>query len=263
MPEDAADAVLNKVKHFTIGFGRAGDTPAAKGSGVLIKQGELYGILTCAHVNDHLRELNQPVGLVRLNRGLAGQAGILNMNEVVSYRVGEEPWTAGTLDLAFIHLPAHLVGNIAKDSVFLDIERNYTKPEPDPCSSLVRTHSVFGLVEEFTGATTRDKGMATTALKGVLTPGTLLDLFAVNPTLECFADNFADLPGSFGGTSGGGLWRVYLRQREDGGFEVIHYRLIGIASREEGGPPPRIACQGVGWVDPILQDVRRRMSNDG
>ena len=30
MPVDVADAVLDKVKHFTIGFGRAGDTPAAK-----------------------------------------------------------------------------------------------------------------------------------------------------------------------------------------------------------------------------------------
>jgi hypothetical protein len=64
MPEDAADAVLNKVKHFTIGFGRAGEEPAAKGSGVLTKHGELYGILTCAHVSDYLRELKQPPPLV-------------------------------------------------------------------------------------------------------------------------------------------------------------------------------------------------------
>ena len=57
MPEDVADAVLDKVKHFTIGFGRAGDTPAAKGTGVLIKHGEVHGILTCAHVDKHLREI--------------------------------------------------------------------------------------------------------------------------------------------------------------------------------------------------------------
>jgi len=34
MPKEVADAVLDKVKQFTIGFGRAGDDPAAKGSGV-------------------------------------------------------------------------------------------------------------------------------------------------------------------------------------------------------------------------------------
>jgi hypothetical protein len=55
-----ADATLNKVKQFTVGFGRAGEKPAAKGSGVLVKQGELTGILTCAHVAAHLRELKQP-----------------------------------------------------------------------------------------------------------------------------------------------------------------------------------------------------------
>jgi hypothetical protein len=71
---------------------------------------------------------------------------------------------------------------------------------------LIRTHSVFGLVEEFTGATTREKGMATTLLQGVLTPGALLDLSAVNPTLECFEDNLHVLPDSFGGTSGGGCF---------------------------------------------------------
>ena len=58
-----ADATLNKVKQFTVGLGRAGEKPAAKGSGVLVKQGELTGILTCAHVATHLRELKRPVTL--------------------------------------------------------------------------------------------------------------------------------------------------------------------------------------------------------
>ncbi len=120
MLEEIADAVLDKVKHFTIGFGRAGEEPAAKGSGVLIKHGELHGILTCAHVDKYLRELKQPVGLVRLNRRLAQQSGTLNMEEVFSYAAGEEPWTKGGDDIAFIYLPPHFVGNIAKDCVFLD-----------------------------------------------------------------------------------------------------------------------------------------------
>jgi hypothetical protein len=259
MPEDVADAVLDKVKHFTIGFGRAGDTPAAKGTGVLIKHGELHGILTCAHVDKHLRELKQPVGLVRLNRGLAQQSGTLNMDEVLSYAAGEEPWTTGD-DISFIHLPPHLVGNIKKDCVFLDAEKNFSKPEPDDRSSLIQAHSVFGLVEQFTGATTRQNGRATTLLRGVLTSGVLRDFEALTATLECFEENLPDLPDSFGGTSGGGLWRVYMRKRDDGSFEAVHHRLIGIASREDKGSPPRITCQGMGRVEAILEGVRRRMS---
>jgi hypothetical protein len=51
MPQGVADAVLDRVKQFTTGFARAGDTPAAKGTGVLVKHGELHGILTCANVD--------------------------------------------------------------------------------------------------------------------------------------------------------------------------------------------------------------------
>jgi hypothetical protein len=262
MPEDVAGAVLDKVKHFTIGFGRAGDTPAAKGTGVLIRHGELHGILTCAHVDKYLRELKQPVGLVRLNRGLAQQFGTIDMEEVFSYAAGEEPWTKGGEDISFIHLPPQLVGNIAKDCVFLDAEKNFSKPEPDNRSSLIPAYSVFGLVEEFTGATTRQDGMATTLLKGVLTSGVLRDVDALTATLECFKENLPDLPDSFGGTSGGGLWRVYVRKRDDGSFEAIHHRLIGIASQEDKSSPPRITCQGMGQVEAMLEGVRRGMSGE-
>jgi hypothetical protein len=262
MTQDVADAVLDKVRHFTIGFGRAGDTPAAKGTGVLIRHGELHGILTCAHVDRHLRQLKQPVGLVRLNRGLAQQSGTLNMDEVLSYAAGEEPWTKGDDDISFVHLPPHLVGDIAKHCVFLDADKNFSKPEPDDRLSLIQVHAVFGLVEQFTGSTTRQNGSVTTLLKGVLTSGILRDFEVLPATLECFEENLPDLPASFGGTSGGGLWRVYVRKREDGRFEAVHHRLIGIASREDKGLPPRITCQGMGRIEAMLEGARRRMSGE-
>lgn len=263
MREEIADAVLDKVKHYTIGFGRAGDKPAAKGSGVLIRHGEVHGILTCAHVDEYLRDkvkVKQPVGLVRLNLGQAQQAGVLDMGDVFTHVAGQEPWTPQGEDIAFIHLPPDLVSNIARDCVFLDIEKNLTKSEPENRSSLIQGHSVFGLVEEFTGATTRQSGIATTVLKGVLTSGTLLNIDAQTATLECFKVNLPDLPCSFGGTSGGGLWRVYVQRSADGKFEVVHSRLIGIASYEHNGSPPRISCQGPGRIEALLEAVRRGMS---
>ena len=171
------------MKHFTIGFGRAGETPSAKGSGVLVTLDELTGILTCAHVATYLRELKQPVGLIRLNQGPAAQYGILNMNQVNSHVAGEEPWPAGSEDIAFIHLPPHLAGNIKKDCAFFDINKNFAKPQPNDRSLLIQCHSVFGLVEDFTGATTRQDRKVTTLLKGVLTPGVLRDISPLNATL--------------------------------------------------------------------------------
>jgi hypothetical protein len=206
--------------------------------------------------------LKQPVGLVRLNRGLAQQYGTLDMGDVFSHAAGEEPWDKGDDDISFIRLPPNLVGNIARDCVFLDAKMNFSKPEPEDRASLIPAYSVFGLVEEFTGATTRQSGMATTMLKGVLTSGIPRDFGALNATLECFPQNIAYLPNSFGGTSGGGLWRVYVRKAGDGTFEPVHYRLIGIASREENGSPPRIICQGMGRVEALLESVRRGMSGE-
>jgi hypothetical protein len=258
MARDLADAVLDRAAQFTVGFARAGETPAAKGSGVLMKHGELHGILTCAHVDKYLRTLKQPVGLLRFNRGAVQQFGTLDMGDVFSYAAGEEPWDKGDDDICFIHLSPDLVGNIAKDCVFLDADRNFTKPEPEDRSSLIPAFSVFGLVEDFTGATTRQNGMATTNLKGVLTSGIMRDFGALNSTLECFEQNVPDLPASFGGTSGGGLWRVYARQDTEGSFEAVHHRLMGIASREElDFSPPRIICQGMGRVEALLESVRR------
>src|SRR5262249_3869833 len=109
MPEEISDAVLDKVKHFTIGFGRAGGTPAAKGSGALDKHGDVPGVWAVALVGKPLGKLNQAVGLVRVNRGVAQQSGTLNMDEVFTYAAGEDPWTKGDDDSAFIHLPPLLV----------------------------------------------------------------------------------------------------------------------------------------------------------
>ena len=151
-------------------FARAGETPAAKGSGVLANYKGLAGILTCGHVDTYIRSLKQPIGLVRFNRGLAEQFGTIDLDEVFTHIAGEEPWELGSDDIGFIRLPPHLVGNFAKDCVFLDIERNFAKPDPDSRSELFGVHAVFGLVEAFTGETTRENKRATTRLRGVLTP---------------------------------------------------------------------------------------------
>lgn len=262
MFEKVSDAVLEKLWHFTIGFGRAGDTPAAKGSGVLVKYGEVKGILTCAHVTDSLCKLKQPVGIVWLNRGLRDQSATLNLNAVNVYAAGEYPWEGD--DIAFIHLPAHLAANFEKNGVFLDAEKNLAKGGAEDGAGLGLVNAAFGMVECFTGETTRQGGVATTRLRGVLTPGTLFVVDDANFILECFEQNIPDLPSSFGGTSGGGLWRVRVRARDDGTCESIQHRLIGIASSEDlKVTPPRINCQGLSRIEALLRSVAEKLAGNG
>lgn len=246
LADAVAGAVLEKVKQFTVGFAIAGDDPAVKGSGVLIKYEGIAGILTCAHVIKSLDKINRPVGLVRFRRNSSEQYGVLDLNQVPKYGAGEEPWEKSEFDLAFIQLPAHLVGSIGRDAVFLNGERNFEKPEPDGTTQLMLVHSAFGLVEEFTGETVRSNGRATTRLRGVLTSGIVSAPNERDFKLECFAENVPDLPDSFGGTSGGGVWRCFLRKSEGDTVEVVHHRLIGIASQQDlTTSPPKIVSQGM------------------
>ena len=115
-------------------------------------------------------------------------------------------------------------------------------------------HTVCGLVEEFSGPTTRESGgLVKRGLKAVLTPGRIVEKDGGTTTLECLERNISDLPGSFGGTSGGGLWRVNLRAREDGSPEIVELRLRGIASWEDrNARPPRIVCQEIGRLAQII-----------
>ena len=119
-------------------------------------------------------------------------------------------------------------------------------------------NAVCGLVEEYSGPTVRQKGgVASTGLRAVLTPGTFTSTDDNNTAvIQCFAENVPDLPSTFGGSSGGGLWRVYMRVRE-GRHEIEHFRLIGIASRDDHAvKPPQIICQGLRRIAWVLQKAR-------
>lgn len=107
-------------------------------------------------------------------------------------------------------------------------------------------------MEEFSGPTTRESGLVRTGLKAVLTPGRIVEKDGHTTTLEC-------LERSFGGTSGGGLWRIHLRADADGNPEIVDTRLRGIASWEDRAmQPPQIVCQGLGRVAHMIGAVHER-----
>jgi hypothetical protein len=251
-----SEAAIVAVRDYTVGFARAGDVPAAKGTGVLVSYKGVHGIITAAHVDRYLRTLDGPIGIVRLNRGLTNQSSVFHLDEVLSFAAGENPYPDD--DISFIHVPPHFVGDIGRSCSFLPLERNFEVDEPSE-TGLVHTYSIFGMVEEFTGATTRNNGVATTAMKGVLTPGRMLSLDAQVGVLECHRENIPDLPYSFGGTSGGGLWQLYFRKGDDGKYSVVHKRLIGIASSEEREKPHKIRCQSLNRILGIAEGAYGRV----
>lgn len=123
-----------------------------------------------------------------------------------------------------------------------------------------RTHvdAVFGLVDEFSDKPIAERGSVTTPMQGVLTPGHIVERNNGAMTLECMDYNVPRLPKSFGGTSGGGLWRMYLNQAEDGSYTEAQTRLCGAASFQRDAT--HVVCRESSELTKCLS---RRFVNNG
>lgn len=202
----------------------------SQGSGTLIKFGNFKGILTCAHVLDEiLRE--EEVGLllftVRPDEIQSMRLTRANLQEHTFFRGGPS-WVEQGPDLAFIRLSPDIMANIESRASVINGDRQRAQFNSGEPERYAMASVVFGVVQEFTGATVKSGGLATTPFRGFLSKGNIvdvneahgLDLFRLQPVPD-----EADLPTSYEGTSGGGLWQLYLRA--DG--SVIQLRLAGVA----------------------------------
>ncbi len=116
--------------------------------------------------------------------------------------------------------------------------------------------AIFGLVHERSGEPVRGAGLVTTPMQGILTPGHVLTWENGIMTLECMDYNIPELPQSFGGNSGGGLWRVYLADEPDGSYRSLDIRLVGIASFQRDAT--HIMCQAFQRIEQCLVPAIRQ-----
>jgi len=116
--------------------------------------------------------------------------------------------------------------------------------------------AVFGLVDELSQEPVASAGAVTTPMRGLLTPGHVIDRRNGAMTLECMDYNIPDLPKSFGGTSVGDLWRMYLNSAADGSYEHVQTRLCGVASFQRDAN--HIVCQGIERIEQRLLPAIRR-----
>jgi hypothetical protein len=105
---------------------------------------------------------------------------------------------------------------------------------------------------------TREAGAVTTPLQAVLTPGNIVETNKNFSIFQCKEYNIADLPPEFGGNSGCGLWRAYLRKHDDGSIEIIDDVLSGIISYQLPHVPTRLLCQGIGRILLVLGEAQKR-----
>jgi hypothetical protein len=255
---DFTAMMTDHVGRFTVGFvGIGEDKAVSMGSGTLARYGKVAGIITCAHV---LETLKGDIGVVCFpTRPSEVQRFEVDMSVTEAVVLGTRPWSEAGPDLGFLRLPDRLVAELERHASVLDGERhrgNALAGEPDGTEIV---ELVCGVVDEVT--TTRVQGnQAVTTFTGLLNVGRVVETLRCG-TMDVF--RFRPVPGpdvtppeSYAGTSGGGLWRLYVKREQDGTYALIQARMVGVAFWEkEVDHELQILCHGQVSVHAILRDA--------
>jgi hypothetical protein len=235
---DCADAARS-IANFTVSLlklhvrDNAEDATAA-GSGTLVTIDNVAGILTAAHVIRNLPDQGE-IALVRFQgkpAQLQKQTIDTGMAEKLVIASGNDDDSGP--DLGFLRLPMVNVQNLRATNSFLNIGiRHGVELSAHQGSAYV--DAVAGVVSEWTRdlvplrPATRMKGFELLYCGGTVTSkyqSGAFDLCRFRPDFEAGIKP----PTSYGGVSGGGLWRTYFVP--DGSNRVIENRLVGVAFYE-------------------------------
>ncbi len=252
MPNDIADAILAHASNFAVGLVRRieGAGSQVLGSGVLVSLEGRRGILTAGHVAAAYEKLPE-VGLVRFVAGnqqrrvlSLGDTHTVIMASSDSFQDAKE-----VLDLAFTQLAPDLAASIGAQAVFLNLERNREKIEAPPPDEGKHCDAMLGLVAEFSGQPFVDGTEWISPMRGVLHTGHVCAQENGLLTVQAMDYNLDKLPQSFGGMSGGGLWRIYFTENGEES-RIVSTTLCGVASWQID--KTHIACQGWDRIDQTL-----------
>jgi hypothetical protein len=245
---------------WTVGFVKAVERAGAgaeetvdavlAGTGVLVTANGRHAILTANHVLQNLPKAG-PTGLILLSKsGGMDHQFMLEMDYMQKVTVGQGSNEGLGPDLALIVLPRNDVSRLEVWKSFYNLskrknrmlERNPTKEKG--------FWVLCGLIGEMTQEMPPLPGMARNfAFKGlcgpVVVPGMRNDEQFDYCTVEVNCGQPYDLPESFGGCSGCGLWRLVLRE-DAGSWRLDDLLLGGIAFYESAVHEGRrnIECHG-------------------
>jgi hypothetical protein len=255
LPEEvnaAATAALEAVQRIegcSVGFLQLFDDGVEPlGSGTLVRIGNVAGIITAAHVWSII--VTKKLARVGFYHYAARRREIQSAVEEVPFlseiAVGRNSDDALGPDIAFVKLPSMTAATLGSLGTFLNIDKHRETVAALDAKDIYRVDAVAGLVAEWDKTvTTHGKGKAV-RVEGFTNIGNAnkiddgrdgFDRFEFTPQTE---PGFK-LPKSYGGTSGGGLFRTYLDRDR-----IARVALMGVAFWETtvDGKADKIICHG-------------------
>lgn len=255
LPKVIIDSVWDHIAQYTVGLSRIirksnKETFALIGTGTLVMVGGSYCVLTADHVLAKIRSSDQ-LSL------LTSFTGELRRHVFPFLHLGIHHIARGKVDslgpdIGLISLPQVSIGSLRSEKTFFNIDKRrarFANGYLERDRGFWFTTGIIGESEQVRGPT---RGF--TALKSYIA----LCGTAANPKeyeeagfdyLEMqvnYRRANPDLPESFGGCSGGGIWQVPMRKNEKGVIEEEEYLLSGVVFYEtainEG--VMRLKCHG-------------------
>ena len=258
MAHDISDAILSRLSNFAVGLVRREEGAGSKvlGSGTLASIEGRRGILTCGHVAEDYKNLSE-IGLVRFSAG-GRQKRMLNLDDTQTVILqSSHTWSEKDFDLAFTFLLPETAASIEAQGVFLNIEKNRRKMEAAAPAEGKHVDAMLGLVAEFSQEPFVEGHEFISPMRGVLHTGHICAQENGLLTFDAMDYNLKELPESFGGMSGGGLWRIYFVEDEKRNT-IIGAMLCGVASWQIDDR--KIACQGWDRIDQgLIPTVRENL----
>ena len=260
-----------EIADFTVGFAilrTRGSTQDADpvGSGSLVTVGSVHGILTAAHVLINLPDQGE-VGLVRFPRVQSfAQKVTIDMGQTEKLTIAADAFGPEGPDLGFLRLSPKDAGALKARNVFFNLGMRQKSVLADDQPDPPYFDGISGMIAEWTTDLPPEQGLARVkgfrALFGV---GLVVrehesngfDLFDFEVTYGPGSDS----PDSYGGMSGGALWRVYCTKDNDGQLSVVDKKVFGVAFHQSDLSDQKriITCHGPRSVyGPLIEAIRER-----
>lgn len=218
------------------------------GSGTLVELAGRHYVLTADHV------WNGTEGWAVLAIALAAEGVPLSIprDRVMPRRLGGPPYTEWGPDLALLEIPPHFVPAIKGRKSFLNLAKRRGMLGTRPPRMEKALWAVMGMVQETSEVKPRtESGRVPVNIRGEAFFGvtvTVDDRGGYDYLTTYAKTTLPNVPASFKGVSGGGLWEIGLTMKKATGeisWELEHH-FRGVAFWEQPRPPNEVAirCHG-------------------
>lgn len=266
--------ISRAIANFTLGFVRVTvrdnvEDAESAGSGSLISVGPIQGILTAAHVLEHLPDKGN-VGLV-LYQDDPAKFGkrVIDMQHAEKLMLGGEASGVAGPDLGFLRLPPNTVAALGAVLSFYNLSKRQDDVLANRAPTPSYSDAIVGMISELTeDVPTERPRVRRKSFTAIFGPGTSSAITEANGydlfDFEVTSSPDFKLPNSFGGTSGGAVWRFYIAEK-DGAASVVDSRLVGVPFFETPRDGKMItSCHGPKSIYRVLADaIVKRWPEDG